>query len=124
MRKMIISFCTKKMVQNEELLKNLKERKMNMGLQVVLSKEQSDELKSYIYDLTNEAVKKAIHNAGSDKDFLNQKEMSDWVGVSVNTLKAYVREGLPIIVMGGRNFYSKKEVSKFLLSRQKGGLDD
>ena len=95
-----------------------------MGLQVMLSEEQSDELQRYIYNLTNEAVNKAIHSAGSDKDFLNQKEMSDWVGVSVNTLKAYVREGLPIIVMGGRNLYSKKEVSKFLLSKQKGGLDD
>lgn len=93
------------------------------GIQVMLNETQSKELQKYIFDITSEAVRNAIQDVGADKDFLNQREMSDWVGVSVNTLKTYIREGLPIIIMGGRNFYSKKEVSKFLLARQKGGLD-
>ncbi|MFI3605283.1 DNA-binding protein [Vagococcus fluvialis] len=93
------------------------------GFQVMLNEKQSSELKKYVFEITREAVQKATRDVGTDKDFLNQKEMSDWIGVSVNTLKTYVKEGLPIIVMGGRNFYSKKEVSRFLLSKQKGGLD-
>lgn len=90
------------------------------GFQVMLNEAQTKELQNYIFNVTNEAVQQAIHNAGTDKDFLNQKEMSAWIGVSVNTLKTYVREGMPIIVMGGRNFYSKKEVSKFMLKKQIG----
>lgn len=93
------------------------------GFQVLLDEKQSKELQKYIYELTNEAINRAIHDAGADKDFLNQREMGDWLGVSVNTLKNYVKEGLPIIIMGGRNFYSKNEVSKFMLLRQKGRLD-
>lgn len=93
------------------------------GFQVLLDEKQSKELQKYIYELTNEAIKRAIHDAGADKDFLNQREMGDWLGVSVNTLKNYVKVGLPIIIMGGRNFYSKNEVSKFMLLRQKGRLD-
>ncbi|EOH78408.1 MULTISPECIES: helix-turn-helix domain-containing protein [Enterococcaceae] len=89
------------------------------GFQVMLNETQTKELQRYIFELTNEAVQQAIHNAGTDKEFLNQKEMSSWVGVSSNTLRSYVDEGMPMIVIGGRNLYSKKEVSKFLLSRQK-----
>ncbi|MFY8329457.1 DNA-binding protein [Vagococcus carniphilus] len=93
------------------------------GFQVMLSESQTKELQRYIFELTNEAVHQAIHTASADKEFLNQKEMSNWIGVSVNTLRSYVREGMPMIVIGGRNLYSKKEVSKFLLTKQKGGLD-
>ncbi|WP_271522810.1 DNA-binding protein [Enterococcus mundtii] len=93
------------------------------GFQVLLNKKQTQELQKFVYDLTNEAIKKAIHDVSSDKDFLNQREMSDWLGVSINTLKNYVKEGLPIIVIGGRNFYSKSEVSKFMLQRQSERLD-
>lgn len=94
------------------------------GFQVLLDEEQSKNLQKFIYELTNEAVQRAIHDAGADKDFLNQKEMGLWLGVSTNTLKNYTREGLPIIVIGDRNFYSKKEVSKFLLARQKSGFSE
>ena len=93
------------------------------GFQVMLSENQTKELQKYIFELTNEAVRKAVHDVGADKDFLNQKEMSEWIGVSTNTLKSYVRGGLPIIIIGGRNFYSKKEVSKFMLQRQQKRLD-
>ncbi|EGO7562337.1 hypothetical protein IGK80_001908 [Enterococcus sp. DIV0609] len=93
------------------------------GFQVLLNEKQTKELQKFVYDLTNEAIKKAIHDVSSDKDFLNQREMSDWLGVSINTLKNYVKEGLPIIVIGGRNFYSKSEVSKFMLQRQNERLD-
>lgn len=93
------------------------------GFQVMLDAKQSDDLQRYIYDLTNDAVTRAVKDAGSDKEFLSQKEMSMWLGVSVNTLKSYVQKGMPIIVIGGRNFYSKKEVSSFLLRRQIGGAN-
>ncbi|WP_249338866.1 helix-turn-helix domain-containing protein [Vagococcus zengguangii] len=89
----------------------------------MLDEKQSQDLQQYIYELTNEAVKKAVKDAGSDKEFLSQKEMALWLGISVNTLKTYVQKGLPIIVIGGRNFYSKKEVSKFLLRQQIGGAN-
>ncbi len=93
------------------------------GFQVLLDDKQSKELQQYIFSLAQESISKAVQNVGLDKDFLNQKEMSDWLGVSPNTLKIYVREGMPIIIMGGRKFYSKREVTKFMLSKQRGGLD-
>lgn len=54
------------------------------GFQVLLNEKQNKELQKFVYDLTNEAIKKAIHDVSSDKDFLNQREMSDWLGVSIN----------------------------------------
>lgn len=79
------------------------------GFQVMLSENQTKELQKYIFELTNEAVRRAVHDVGADKDFLNQKEMSEWIGVSVNTLKSYVRGGLPIIIIGGEIFIQRKK---------------
>lgn len=93
------------------------------GIQVLLDEAQANDLRQFIYQMTNEAVRNAIQDAGANKEFLNQKELSEYLGCSINTLKSYVREGLPIIVMGGRNYYSKTEVTKFMLSRQRGGLN-
>lgn len=79
----------------------------------MLNETQTKELQRYIFELTNEAVQQAIRNAGTDKEFLNQKEMTSWVGVSSTTLRSYVNEGITMIVIGGRNLYSKKKYLNF-----------
>lgn len=88
-------------------------------MQVYLSEEQSIELKKYIFELTRESIEQAQKNAGLDKPFLKQNRMSDFLGISVNTLKKLEDEGLPSITLDGLKLYSKEEVSKWILSHQK-----
>lgn len=88
-------------------------------MQVYLSEEQSNELKSYIFDITKESIEEAKKLAGLDRPFLNQKEMAEWIGISVNTLKKLESQGLPCSKVKGGIFYSKEEVNKWLLSHQK-----
>lgn len=89
------------------------------NVQVLLSEEQSTELKKYIFELTRESIEQAQKNAGLDKPFLKQKYMAEWLGISRNTLMKLEIEGLPSITLDGLKLYSKEEVSKWILLHQK-----
>ncbi|MDR2977400.1 MAG: helix-turn-helix domain-containing protein [Streptococcaceae bacterium] len=93
-----------------------------MTFDITLTAEQTKSLQKYIFDVTSEAVQRAVTVAGTDKDFLNQGDMAEWLGVSTSTLISYVRDGLPCSGHNGRKFYSKKEVTKWLLAKQVGGV--
>lgn len=88
-------------------------------MQVSLSEEQTVSLKRYIFTITQEAVEEARKSAGLDKPFLKQKYASEYLGISVNTLKSLEKQGLPSITINGLKLYSKEEMKKFLLSKQK-----
>lgn len=88
-------------------------------MQVQLNEEQTNSLKQYIYQITQEGIEEARRNAGMDKVFLKQKYMAEWLGVSVNTLKKMEANNLPSIMIDGIKFYSKDEVSKWILKHQK-----
>lgn len=88
-------------------------------MQVSLSEEQTVSLKRYIFTITQEAVEEARKSAGLDKPFLKQKYAAEYLGISVNTLKSLERQGLPSITIDGLKLYSKEEMNKFLLSKQK-----
>lgn len=88
-------------------------------MQVTLNEEQSNSLKQYIYQITQEGIEEARKTAGLDKPFLKQKYMAEWLGVSVNTLKKFEADNMPSIIIDGIKFYSKDEVSKWILKHQK-----
>ncbi|UJF15010.1 DNA-binding protein [Jeotgalibaca sp. MA1X17-3] len=89
------------------------------NLQVTLNEEQTADLKRYIFELTKESIEQAKKNAGLDKPFLKQIHMSNYLGISVNTLKKLELEGLPSITLDGLKLYSKEEVSKWILQHQR-----
>ncbi|HJA90181.1 MAG TPA: helix-turn-helix domain-containing protein [Candidatus Jeotgalibaca merdavium] len=90
-----------------------------MEMNVVLSQEQSNQLKQYVFEITREGIEEARNSAKLDKPFLRQKFMAEWLGISVNTLIKLESEGLPSIPINGLKFFSKEEVSKWLMQRQK-----
>lgn len=88
-------------------------------MQVSLSEEQTVSLKRYIFEITKETIEEVRKSAGLDKPFLKQKYAAEYLGISVNTLKSLERQGLPSITIDGLKLYSKEEMNKFLLSKQK-----
>lgn len=89
------------------------------SMEVMLNEVQTAELKKYIFELTRESIELAQKNAGLDKPFLKQKFMAEFLGISVNTLKDWQKQGLPAIVLDGVILYSKEEVTKWILQHQK-----
>ena len=92
------------------------------AIKLMISEEQEEMFLKQFYQIATKAIEMAEQNAGLTKEYLNQKEMAEYLNVSENFLKNTVRnEGLPVIQMGSRKFYSKKAVNEFMLSRMKRG---
>ncbi len=50
----------------------------------------------------------------ADLEYLTQEQASKWLGISRGTLIEYEKDGLKVIRKGGRVFYSKTEIKKYL----------
>ncbi|BDX42705.1 MULTISPECIES: helix-turn-helix domain-containing protein [Enterococcus] len=91
-------------------------------VKLMISPEQEELFLRQFYQIATKAIEKAEENAGITRDYLNQKEMAEYLNVSENFLKNAVRnEGLPVTTLGARKFYSKKAVNEFMLARMKSG---
>lgn len=88
-------------------------------MNVYLSSKQSEDLKKYIYMITEESITAAKEDAQLDRPFLKQRYMAEYLGISVNTLKKLERDGLPSITLDGLKLYSKEDVKEWILSHQK-----
>ena len=89
------------------------------NIQVTLSDEQSASLKEFIYSITRESIEEARKATKSDRKFLKQKYAAEWLGVSVNKLKDFEDLGMPTIIIDGMKFYSKDDMSQWILKYQK-----
>lgn len=107
--------------QVEKLKNNKNERRIEMeSIKLMISEEQQEMFLKEFYKIAMQAIERAEQNAGSTREYLNQKGMSDYLNVSENFLKEAVRnEGLPVATLGRRKFYSKKAVNEFMLKRLK-----
>lgn len=93
---------------------------MMEAIKLMISEEQEELFLRQFYQIATKAIEKAETNAGITREYLNQKEMSEYLNVSENFLKNAVRkEGLPVIEIGSRKFYSKKAVNEFMFSKMK-----
>lgn len=88
-------------------------------MQVMLNEQQTQDLKNYIFTITNESIEEAKKNAGLNTPFLKQVHLSKWLGISVNTIKEWEKKGMPSIYIDGVKLFSKKEVSNWILQYQK-----
>lgn len=92
------------------------------AIKLMISEEQEEMFLKQFYQIATKAIEKAQENAGMTREYLNQKEMAEYLNVSENFLKNAVRnEGLPVVELGARKFYSKKAVNEFMFARMKRG---
>ncbi|PKE20633.1 hypothetical protein CW688_11440 [Macrococcoides caseolyticum] len=51
--------------------------------------------------------------------YMNKKQAAEYLGVSFNTLKKFVENGLPIIEVSGIQMIRKKDIDNFMESNKK-----
>ncbi|MCI3029773.1 hypothetical protein LMF32_12030 [Desemzia sp. C1] len=89
------------------------------NVQIILSDEQANALKKYVFEITREGIEAAKEISKINQPFLKQKFMAQFLGISVNTLIKWESQGLPTIIIDGTKLYSKQEVSKWILQHQR-----
>lgn len=88
------------------------------AIRLMISEEQEELFLREFYQIATRAIEKAEENAGINREYLNQKEMSKYLNISENFLKDLVlKEGLPVVILGRRKFFSKKVVNEFMLNK-------
>lgn len=89
-------------------------------MQVMLTEENSNELRSFIYQLVTEEIQRAREDAGVEKRIINQTEIANYFGVSTTTIREWETKGMPFVLMGERmKFYDKEECRIWLMSEHR-----
>lgn len=87
-------------------------------MQVMLTENDSNELRSFIYQLVTEEIQKARKDVGVEKRILKQTEIAKYFGVSTTTIREWEMQGMPFSMMGERmKFYDKEACRVWLMSK-------
>lgn len=84
------------------------------NVSVLLSEEQSQEFKSYVYQLVSEAAENAKREAGVSQKWLRKKPAADYAGVSISTLNTWVRNGLTCHIIDGVTIFNKGDIDSLI----------
>lgn len=88
------------------------------GITVMLDKQQTNQLKKYVFEMTKEAIDQARIDSGLERPFLKGKEMAKYLNVSYTTFLKFKKMGLPIILLEKMELFSKEECKKWILGHQ------
>ncbi|HAP8678198.1 TPA: hypothetical protein IV208_001353, partial [Enterococcus faecium] len=78
-----------------EEIENERRKIMDAGITVMLDKQQTNQLKNYVFEMTKEAIDQARIDTGLERPFLKGKEMAKYLNVSYTTFLKFKRMGLP-----------------------------
>ena len=84
------------------------------NLQIPISDTLQDELKSMIRNDAAQAIEEADQRETTGREWMNQKEACEWLGISFGTISAWRKQGLRVAVVQGKTLLSKTEVNRFL----------
>lgn len=60
-----------------------------------------------------------IQKGRNIQPYLNKKQASEYIGISFNTLKKFIDEGLPVVEVSGVQMIRKIDIDEFLESNRK-----
>lgn len=101
-----------------EEIENERRKIMDAGITVMLDKQQTNQLKNYVFEMIKEAIDQARIDTGLERPFLKGKEMAKYLNVSYTTFLKFKRMGLPVILLEKMELFSKEECKKWILSHQ------
>ncbi|WP_125713012.1 hypothetical protein [Companilactobacillus kedongensis] len=87
---------------------------MAQGISVMLSEDQSNELKHEVYTMVMDQIEKVRRDAGIDKQYLKRKDATVFAGVSASTFDSW---NIPShVISDGITLYAKKDILEFIES--------
>lgn len=89
-------------------------------MNIILDNETVDQLVARVTEQVLQQLPIANEQKPNENDdherYMNQKQVCRYLNVSPHTINSYIKQGLPIVQIndGGRTYYDKKDVDKFM----------
>lgn len=87
-------------------------------LKIPIPETFGDELKIMIRNAAAQAIEEAVKRETTGREWMNQKEACEWLGISFGTISAWRKQGLRVAVVQGKTLLSKTEINRFLEEHQ------
>lgn len=88
------------------------------NLQIPIPNTMQDEFKDMIRNAAAQAIAEAVKRDATGREWMNQKEACEWLGISFGTISAWRKQGLKVAVVQGKTLLSKTEINRFLGEHQ------
>jgi hypothetical protein len=88
------------------------------NLQIPIPDTFQDELKTMIRNAAAQAIEEAVKRETTGREWMEQKQACEWLGISFGTLQVWRRQGLRVAVVQGKTLLSKAEINRFLEEHQ------
>ncbi|QIH74995.1 hypothetical protein GTN31_01370 [Macrococcoides canis] len=93
---------------------------MNNQLYIPLKLEETSlKLLEDIFKSIAENIIQQIEDEKNIQVYMNKKQAASYLGVSFNTLKKFIEEGLPVIDVSGIQMIRRQDIDNFLESKIK-----
>lgn len=84
------------------------------NLQIPIPETFGDELKMMIRNAAAQAIEEAVKRETTGREWMEQKQACEWLGISFGTLQVWRKQGLRVAVVQGKTLLSKTEINRFL----------
>lgn len=88
------------------------------NLQIPIPDTMQVELKDMIRNAAAQAIEEAVKRETTGREWMEQKQACEWLGISFGTLQVWRKQGLKVAVVMGKTLVSKQEVNRFLEEHQ------
>ena len=89
-----------------------------VNLQIPIPDTFQDELKVMIRNAAAQAIEEAVKRETTGREWMEQKQACEWLGISFGTLQVWRKKGLKVAVVQGKTLLSKAEINRFLEEHQ------
>ena len=88
------------------------------NLQIPIPDTFQDELKVMIRNAAAQAIEEAVKRETTGREWMEQKQACERLGISFGTLQVWRKQGLKVAVVQGKTLLSKTEINRFLEEHQ------
>ena len=88
-------------------------------MELKFSQEDLDTLSAILKETLSKELELLLQNIGINSPYLNKQETCDYLGISNNTLDAWIREGLPVIKIVKSVRFDRLTINDWMKSLEK-----
>ncbi|OAM71697.1 hypothetical protein A1M00_13005 [Lactiplantibacillus plantarum] len=89
-------------------------RTITEPIKVLLSDEQAQALRDFVYQLTTDSISQAKRDVGASQQWLRKKKAAAYADVSEGTFTGWTKQGLAGHVINGSVLFNKRDIDFYI----------